>query len=118
LLSVAPARWGAAALEWGPVYEPHRHPQGAPLGERLPLPAGRYRVKVLADVLGEGLPALLVLRDGDARPRTRTSFAKEADGLAASLDVGPSERPLTLALQGGPSLIVKELRIEPSTFAP
>ncbi len=110
-VAAAEARWDVAALGWGPVYEPHRHPEGAPIGERLELPSGRYRIVVGCEVLGEGMPDLV------AGPR-RAPFRAVRDGLAADLEVGLGDRPLTLTLLGGPSLIIKELRVEVSTFPP
>ena len=38
----APAVWTTDALGWGPSYEPHRVPEGALIGGRLPLPPGDY----------------------------------------------------------------------------
>src|SRR6185295_445535 len=40
------AEWGPAELGWGPAYEPHRHPDGALLGGRLPLAPGRYHIEL------------------------------------------------------------------------
>ena len=42
----AARRWSPEALGWGPLYEPHRFPDGAEVGRRLPLPPGRYRLAV------------------------------------------------------------------------
>lgn len=110
----APARWRPEALAWGPAYEPHRHPQGAPVGERLELPAGTYRFLVLGESLGEGEPELLIARDRVTGPAARRALHRVAGGLAAPVTFDRAGA-IDLALQGGPALIVKELRLEPST---
>ena len=56
----APGEWSPAALGWGPLYEPHRHPAGAELGRRLRLPPGRYLLELAAEGLApEAAPAVL-----------------------------------------------------------
>ena len=54
----AGARWGPEVLTWGPVYEPHRHPGGAVLGERLPLRPGRYTLRLRGESLSERVPGV------------------------------------------------------------
>lgn len=48
----SPAVWLTLPLGWGPLYEPHRHPGGAILGRRLPVPPGRYRLDLELNPLG------------------------------------------------------------------
>jgi len=115
-MTKAPARWTAEALAWGPTYEPHRHPQGAAVAERLDLPAGTYRFLLQAEALAEGAPDLLMSRDRERHLERRQPLRRRADGFEAVVDVDAAGGPVTLALQGGPALIVKELRLEPSTF--
>ena len=87
--SAAPGEWSPAALGWGPLYEPHRHPAGAELGRRLCLPPGRYLLELEAEGLAPGAaPAVLDVVPGPARcPRARRAAASRADGFAASFDV-------------------------------
>lgn len=113
----APARWTPEGSTLGLTYEPHRHPQGASIGERLDLPPGTYRLLIHADVVGEGLPDLLVWHDRDQRLLGRSRFRVGREGLFAPLEVQNEDGPVTLALQGGSPLILKEFRLERSTFA-
>ena len=93
------AEWGPADLDWGPLYEPHRHPEGVELGSRLPLVPGAYELSVEAERLGEGVPRMEVWPDsppGTWRPVPVT----EAPGrLVAAFDVRPAgpggHRPAT-----------------------
>jgi hypothetical protein len=112
----APARWTPEGSTFGSTYEPHRHPQGASIGERLDLPPGTYRLFIHADVVGEGLPDLLVWHDRDQRLLGRSRFRVGREGLFAPLEVRSEDGPVTLALQGGSPLILKEFRLERSTF--
>ncbi|MGE0453790.1 MAG: hypothetical protein AB7O37_12305 [Vicinamibacteria bacterium] len=106
------ARWGPAALDWGPLYEPHRHADGAMLGARLPLAPGRYRleVAVLRVAAAAEPPRVLVVVPG-AAPRVLT-MVETTDGFATELAVG-AETPadVTLALWGGSPLILREVRL-------
>lgn len=112
----APARWTAKAIPWGPTYEPHRHAQGAPVGERLDLPTGAYRFVLRSDVLGDGAPELLVWGDRARSVLGRHRLRSGAEGLETTFEAHSEDGPVTLALLGGPPLILKELRLEPSTF--
>jgi hypothetical protein len=112
---ISPARWGVSSLPWGPAYEPHRHPEGAALAERLDLPGGRYRLTLQADALGSTLPDLLVVHDGRPAVPAAAPFVAGSAGLEAAFEVGGGG-PVTLRLRGGSALIVKELWLEASTF--
>ena len=111
------ARWTPDVLDWGPAYEPHRHPAGAVIGARLPLAAGRYDVEVDAEVLPSGLPppALKVIEAG--REAASVDLAETPGGrLGASFEV-EAGRDVTLALLGGRPLIVNEIRLVTSTLS-
>jgi hypothetical protein len=111
------AAWEPSVLDWGPLYEPHRHPAGAAIGSRLPLPAGRYRLEVEADVLGPEPPALEVWPEG-ARRGIVTSLTRTEEGLAGTIDVPGGARAVTLLLKGGSPNVLEELRlaVQPSTI--
>jgi hypothetical protein len=120
LARLAPARWGPEALDWGPLYEPHRFPDGAELGGRLPLPPGRYRLQVDADALGGAVGAggdLEVRADGAVQGR-RTPLRGRPGGFETEFEAQAGERALTLRLWGGPPFLVKELRLEMQPSAP
>ncbi len=105
------ARWGPEALSWGPLFEPHRHPEGVVLGGRLPLPAGRYELRLEGDELGSEGPGLEVQPD---RPGAPWRPARPAAG-AFLFDVREAEGPVTLRFRtGGPFLLkAVELRLQP-----
>jgi hypothetical protein len=102
--SDAAAVWGAEALPWGPVYEPHRHPEGAVLGARLPLPAGRYSLRLRGDRYGPSLPALSVQDSPAHEPKPVGALRPDADGLAGEVVVPPGQRETTLRMAGGDPL--------------
>ena len=105
------ARWTTRDLAWGPAYEPHRHPSGALLGERLHIPAGRYTLEILGDVLGDELPALIVQPDADGRPVQRLPCQRTGLGIGCSL--AASGETVNLLLAGGATIEVRELRLVP-----
>lgn len=112
-LGAAPARWGAEALGWGPLYEPHRHPDGAPVGVRLPLPPGAYRLTLEADDLApEGPAADLEARVEGSFPPRRTALRRVRGGFEADLEALPGERSVTLVVRGGGPFLLEELRLE------
>lgn len=117
----APGRWPASALAWGPLYEPHRFPAGAALGERLALPAGRFRLEVTAEVLDEQaeLPRLR-LRGPTCGPLPATLFNRVPPGLAVEFELKAPERDITPVLEGGGAFVLKslELRVQPSDRGP
>jgi hypothetical protein len=65
----AVAAWGPEALAWGPLFEPHRHPDGADLGSRLPLRPGAYHLRLEGQAVpGAAPPAVVVLAERGAEP--------------------------------------------------
>ncbi len=105
--------WPAEALGWGPVYEAHRFPDGAEIGRRLPLPAGRYRISLIGEGLGGAVaaPTLVVAPD---RPGSVPRFALASPspvGWEAGLEVRPGERAVGLRLRGGGPILLRGLRL-------
>jgi hypothetical protein len=119
-VGVAVARWGPEPLEWGPLYEPHRHPAGAEIGRRLRLAPGRYRLRLLAQDLAGEAPTLLVAPDSPGAPARTSAFSPTSDGWAASLVVLPGERAVNLLLTGGGPLLLRQLvlEVQPQAEAP
>jgi hypothetical protein len=111
--SRADARWTTDGFGWGPLYEPHRHPDGAPLGRRLPLPPGRYRLTLEADDLSgrAGLPRLEVAADRPAAPWRPLALARDGRSLSVELDLPPGTRAWSLRLRGGGPILVRSLRL-------
>lgn len=111
------AAWDPAALDWGPLYEPHRHPAGAVVGARLPLPPGRYRVHFAAELLGGQAPVLELWPEGAVRGIV-TPLEPSEGGLSGAADV--ASRAVTLRLRGGSPIVLKEIRLvlQPSASGP
>jgi hypothetical protein len=107
----AEGEWPAAALPWGPLYEPHRHPAGAEIGRRLALPPGRYRILVEADALGPEPPSLVVVPDEPGWPVRWAVVRPRTGGWGAEFIVRPGERAVTLLLQGGGPNLVRTVRL-------
>jgi hypothetical protein len=109
----APAEWSPAALGWGPLYEPHRHPAGAELGRRLCLPPGRYVLELQAQGLApETAPAVLaVVPDRPDAPLRIAPLRVVRDGFAASFDVRPTDAAVDLRLRGGGPILLKAVRL-------
>ena len=111
----AEARWTAAELAWGPLYEPHRQPEGAEVGSRLPLPEGEYTLEMETERVPSSLPPPVLEIRGpgvavtglqeDAVGTLRGGFRRAATG------------PATLVLRGGGPLILKEIHLRRSTFS-
>jgi hypothetical protein len=117
VLHNVPARWDATTLGWGPLYEPHRFPSGAALGERLRLPAGRFALRVLADLLDEGHePPSLRLRGPSASSATPVPFRRTPEGFAVGFDLPAADPDLTLVLEGGGAILLKGLELEVQPF--
>jgi hypothetical protein len=115
------ARWGPEALDWGPLYEPHRYPAGATLGARLRLAAGEYVLSIEIDpsLPVQGSPEL------EVRPEAREAAVRVVElrpshsGWTAGFDVRSGEQDgLRLALRGGPPFFLRTLVLDRSTFSP
>ncbi len=99
--SSAGARWGPDVLGWGPLYEPHRHPGGAAIGERLPLPPGRYALRLRGERFDDACPELSVQDSPAHEPEPAGPLRPEGDGLVAEILVPAGQRETTLLLSGG-----------------
>jgi hypothetical protein len=109
----ATGEWTTSALGWGPLYEPHRHPGGAVLGRRLPVPPGAYELGLVGEVLGPGseMPWLDVVSDAPGSPARRARLAPRRQGLGADFRVLPGERAVTLRMGGGGPLLLEQIRL-------
>jgi hypothetical protein len=116
----AAAAWGTEALGWGPLYEPHRHPEGAELGRRLCLPAGRYRLALSGESLGGQPPDLEVAPDRPQAPARVSRVRVVPGGLEAEFSVLPGEEASSLRLRGGGPALVRGLvlRVQPPVAGP
>jgi hypothetical protein len=115
----SPARWSTAVLGWGPLYEPHRFPAGAPLGERLELPEGSYTLRLEIDPalpLPERLPALAIFEERKlaAQPPRRLPFARDPQGLAIAFRIN-GLGATSLRLEAGGPLLLRAVEIRRST---
>jgi hypothetical protein len=111
------ARWSPAELRWGPLYEPHRHPDGAEIGSRLALPGGDYTLEL--DV--EGVPSRLpppVLEARSAGGVVTGELLEDPPGTLRGGFRPAGGGPVTILLRGGGPLILKEIRLHRSTFYP
>ncbi len=108
---VEEARWTSLELGWGPSFEPHRYPDGAPLIRRVRLPPGRYRLFIAAERLTGLLPMLRLQFDEPGGRLGLVVFTPETEGLSAAFEVAPADRPLSLGVQGGGALRVREIRL-------
>jgi hypothetical protein len=111
------ARWTAEDLGWGPLYEPHRHPDGAEIGSRLALPEGNYTFELDVDRVSSTLSPP-VLEVGRAAGGSSGELHEDPAGtlIGGVRLVGGS--PATFVLRGGGPLILKEIRLRRSTFSP
>jgi len=96
----------------GPLFEPHRHPEGVAIGERLSLPPGRYRLRLEGEALGP-LPNLEIQPDRPGAPWRLA--AREGDDW--TVEVRETDGPVTLRLRGGGPFLLSavELRLQPGT---
>jgi hypothetical protein len=114
------ARWPAAALSWGPLYEPHRYPAGAPLAERLDLPAGSYTLRLETNPglpASDLLPELVLVEERRLvpQPPRRLPFSRELQGLTTQFDIDGAGA-ITLGLEGGGPLLLHSIELKRSTF--
>jgi hypothetical protein len=115
----ATGEWGLGELDWGPLYEPHRHPEGVELGSRLPLPTGSYELQLDADTLGSEPPQLEAWPDRPLSVWRRSTLEPRPYGFAARFERRATDGPLTLRVRGGGPMLLKELRLvaQPTTAA-
>ncbi|HEY3120927.1 MAG TPA: hypothetical protein VGL15_09900 [Vicinamibacteria bacterium] len=120
LSSTPVARWSPQALGWGPLYEPHRFPDGAEVGRRLPLPPGRYELRIEVDRMGTAAPVFpwLLAQPEPPGARREYPFNEVDEGWRSSFDVRPGEQALSLALRGGDAMLLKSIELRRSTFPP
>jgi hypothetical protein len=119
-VAAAPAAsWGVAPLGWGPLYEPHRFPDGAEVGRRLPLPAGRYDLTLVAERVGGpgGSAPTLDVRPEPAAAGREYPFQEVAEGWHTTFDIGPEASAATLLLRGGSVMSLKSIDLRRSTLA-
>jgi hypothetical protein len=117
-IAKAPAVWEPRDLAWGPLYEPHRHPGGGVVGERLALPAGAYRLEIDVEEVAPELPPPLLVVHGDGVREGRAVFmAKDFGARSAAFEVRGGEAAVTLSLRDGGPFVVKRIRLRASTFA-
>ena len=119
LASPSRAEWGGEVLDWGPLYEPHRHPDGATLGERLALRPGTYRIALAAEDLGSGpaAPYLDVWAEGTQNGKRSSTFRREGGGFEADFTVDPSAPAVTLLLRGGGPLLLRRVFLTAQPYA-
>ncbi len=112
--------WPLEALGWGPLYEPHRFPDGAEVGRRLPLPAGRYRLSLIGEPLEAVGPTVVVAPDRPGAPFRLFPTRPAAEGWEADVEVRPGEQAVSLRLRGGGAMLLKGLRlsVQPSGAKP
>jgi hypothetical protein len=110
------ARWEASRLSWGGLYEPHRYPDGAPLGERLALRPGEYDLDLaLRAGWPKGTMPTLDVRSRETRLAVVT-LQPGPLGLRAQVTVPAGVDEISLFLRGGGPLAVDRavLGIQPS----
>jgi hypothetical protein len=114
------AAWGPESLGFGPLYEPHRHPDGATLADRVRLGAARIEID-LDPALPPGEPPRLVVRTETQPPEAVRHALRVEGGRLVGEWASPVARPdagalrLRLALEGGSPLVIREVRL--STLA-
>lgn len=114
------ARWDARRLSWGSLYEPHRHPDGAPLGERLALPPGEYDLDLETRAgWPDGAMPTLDLRRREVR-LAPVVLQPAAAGLRGRFTVPAGADEISLFLRGGGPLALDRvvLRVQPSGLPP
>lgn len=111
LVARGPAEWGPEILGWGPLYEPHRHPDGATLANRIPIVAGRIEIDTDSALPIGALPRLLVRTE--TQPPETAAFAMSVDRgrLAADFRLAGPVVPTRLALEGGSPFILRRIRL-------
>ena len=116
----AHALWGPKDLGWGPLFEPHRYPDGATLGDRLRLPAGRYALRLEAEsLIPLSDPPELTVRDETPEARASvTTLALEAGPAWSGEFTIEAREPgaVRLAIRGGSPFVLKAIDLRRSTL--
>jgi hypothetical protein len=109
------ARWTPHDLDWGPLYEPHRHPLGAMIGGRLPLRPGAYVLSIEAEALSATAPpAELTVQPARHAPAiTDGVFVRQDGAMTVGFVVPDGAVEATLRLRGGGPLVIRSLRLRP-----
>lgn len=110
----APGTWRPGALSWSGRYEPHRFPDGAAFGSRLPLPPGRYALRITGDAPPGSDPPGLVVRPEPGSATRRRALDAGSGGLSGTFDVRPGERAVTVFLEGGGPFAIREIALRRS----
>jgi hypothetical protein len=111
-----PGEWTAADLGRGALYEPHRSPEGAVIGDRLGLVPGTYVLTIEGEAVPSSLPPPQLL-SGVEGAAPRVDPLGLAGGRLTGTFTAAGGRDTTLRLQGGGPFIIKDLRVEAgSTF--
>jgi hypothetical protein len=117
LLARTPGLWPAAELGWGPLYEPHRAPEGAVIGDRLGLPPGPYVVTIEGEPVPSSLPPPALVSGPSGAPPRVDPLERAGGRLTGRFEVAAG-RDTTLRLADGGPFILKEIRVEAgSTFS-
>ncbi len=120
--AAAPARWSKEALAWGPLFEPHRHAEGATLGDRLRLPAGRYALTLEAEaVIPLSDPPELTVRGEapEAHQSVSTLTPSLGHGWSGGFTIEAGETgAVRLAIRGGSPFVLKAIELRRSTLFP
>jgi hypothetical protein len=120
-VGTAIGEWSPDALGWGPLYEPHRFPDGADVGRRLALGPGSYVLSVIGEVLGSVPPTVAVRPDRPGAPWRPCRTRAVAGGLEADVEVREGEAAVGLSLRGGGAMLLKALslrRVQPPAAGP
>ena len=107
--------WDHSVLRWGTLYEPHRHPDGAEIGARLMLPAGRYRIDLDVELLGPDRPLLEVRPEGFAGTGRTYEVTRVPLGLSSAFEIPAGAPAVSLRLREGSALTLTRIRL--STFS-
>ena len=118
LVRSAAGEWSPLALGWGPLYEPHRHPEGVPLGRRLTLPPGRYRLDLQCEALAGALDSVRLEWSADRPGAVWRPMRLEPNprGWAGVFETTGGD--LNLRLREGPPFLLQRLRLSAQPSGP
>jgi hypothetical protein len=107
----ADGRWPPAVLDWGPLYEPHRHPGGALIGDRLCVPPGAYRLIIAGEDLSGGAAAPSIEVRPERGPTGVSVISRRGLGGVVA-DLFLPDAPFSVRLLGGGPFVLKEIALE------